>query len=107
MDGEHIVESGYDRMAEHYLGAKDADDPLTLATLEQVARAVPHGGAALDLGCGAGVPVTQWLAQRFVVTGVDVSARQIQLACEQVPEATLIRASMTGGLPARDVRPGG
>jgi hypothetical protein len=31
MDGEHIVESGYDRMAEHYLGAKDADDPLTLA----------------------------------------------------------------------------
>ena len=95
MDGEHIVESGYDRMAEHYLGGKDAEDPLTLATLEHVARAVPQGGAALDLGCGAGVPVTQWLAQRFVVTGVDVSARQIQLAREQVPEATLIRASMT------------
>ena len=75
MDEEHIVESGYDRMAEQYLGAKDADDPITLAALEQVARDVPQGGAALDLGCGAGVPVTQWLAQRFVVTGVDVSAQ--------------------------------
>ncbi len=95
MDEEHIVESGYDRMAEQYLSAKDAADPITLAALEQVARAVPRGGTALDLGCGAGVPVTQWLAQRFVLTGVDVSARQVQLAREHVPGATLIRASMT------------
>ena len=33
----------------------------------------------LDLGCGAGVPATRWLADRsFTVTGMDVSARQLE-----------------------------
>jgi 2-polyprenyl-3-methyl-5-hydroxy-6-metoxy-1,4-benzoquinol methylase len=95
VDGEQVVEAGYDHMAEHYLAAKAADDPLVLGALEQVASTLPPGGAALDLGCGAGVPATHWLAQRFEVTGVDISARQIQLAREHVPTATLIRASMT------------
>ena len=94
MDEEQIVESGYDHMAEQYLGTKGAVDSIALAALEQVARDVPQGGAALDLGCGAGVPITQWLAQRFVVTGVDVSAHQLQLAREHVPGAMFIRASM-------------
>lgn len=74
---------------------KDAADPVALAALERMARSIPQASTALDLGCGAGVPTTRWLAARFVVTGVDVSARQLQLAREQVPEATLIKASMT------------
>ncbi len=95
MDGERIVESGYDRIAEQYLATKDAGDPIVLAALEQLASIVASGSPVLDLGCGAGVPVLQWLAQHFVVTGVDISARQLQLAHEHVPAATLIRASMT------------
>jgi cyclopropane fatty-acyl-phospholipid synthase-like methyltransferase len=82
-------------MAEHYLSTREVNNPLTLAALEQFASNLPRGSAVLDLGCGAGVPVTQWLAQRFVVTGVDISARQLQLAREHVPGATLIKASMT------------
>jgi cyclopropane fatty-acyl-phospholipid synthase-like methyltransferase len=100
MDEEHLdvaslVEAGYDRMAEQYLSTKDAEDATTLTALEDLAGRLPQGSTVLDLGCGAGVPVTQWLARRFTVTGVDVSERQIQLARENVPGATLIRASMT------------
>lgn len=95
IDPVEAVEAGYDRMADDYLRAKDARDPALLASLEELDRAIPHGGAALDLGCGAGVPVTRWLAGRFAVTGIDVSDRQLELARARVPTATLIKASMT------------
>jgi cyclopropane fatty-acyl-phospholipid synthase-like methyltransferase len=91
------VEAGYDRMAEQYLATKDPEDPLALAALEDLAPVVPPGAAVLDLGCGAGVPVTRWLAGRgFAVTGVDVSARQLELARSNVPDGTFIKADMTG-----------
>ena len=90
------VESGYDRMAEHYLATKDLRDPLALGALEDLASLLPSEAAVLDLGCGAGVPVTCWLADRgFVVTGVDVSARQLELARTNVPEGTFFKADMT------------
>jgi 2-polyprenyl-3-methyl-5-hydroxy-6-metoxy-1,4-benzoquinol methylase len=90
------VESGYDRMAEQYLATKDPEDPLALAALEDLASHLPPEAAVLDLGCGAGVPVTRWLADRgFAVTGVDVSARQLELACANVPEGTFLKADMT------------
>jgi 2-polyprenyl-3-methyl-5-hydroxy-6-metoxy-1,4-benzoquinol methylase len=90
------VESGYDRMAEQYLATKDPEDPLALAALEDLASVVSPGAAVLDLGCGAGVPVTRWLAGRgFAVTGVDVSARQLELAQRNVPDGTFLKADMT------------
>jgi SAM-dependent methyltransferase len=95
MHDEHLVEAGYDRMAERYLASKQADDPVPLAALEELARDLPAGGAALDLGCGAGVPATRWLAAHFATTGVDVSARQIALARRHVPAATFVQAGMT------------
>ena len=90
------VESSYDRMAEHYLVTKDLRDPLALGALEDLASLLPSEAAVLDLGCGAGVPVTRWLADRgFVVTGVDVSAKQLELARTNVPEGTFFKADMT------------
>jgi 2-polyprenyl-3-methyl-5-hydroxy-6-metoxy-1,4-benzoquinol methylase len=90
------VESGYDRMAEQYLATKDPEDPLALRALADLASLLPKDAAVLDLGCGAGVPVTRWLADRgFAVTGVDVSAKQLELARTYVPEGTFIKADMT------------
>ena len=91
------VEFGYDRMAEQYLATKDPEDQLALAALEDLASLLPPEAAVLDLGCGAGVPVTRWLGDRgYAVTGVDVSAKQLELARRNVPEGTFLRGDMTG-----------
>lgn len=93
---KQLVESGYDRVADRYLATKNPEDPATLDALEQLARSLPPGGAVLDLGCGAGIPATRWLAEkRFAVTGVDFSARQLDLARENVPRASFVKADMT------------
>ena len=98
MRDEHrkTVEAGYDRVAEPYLATKDPEDPLVLAALEKMSQHLPPGAAVLDLGCGAGVPATRWLAERgFAVTGVDLSGKQLDLARRTVPAATFIKADMT------------
>jgi cyclopropane fatty-acyl-phospholipid synthase-like methyltransferase len=90
-----VVETGYNRVAERYLATEDREDPATLAVLEDLARDLPPGSPVLDLGCGAGVPVTRWLARRFAGTGVDVSARQLELASRHAPAANVVKADMT------------
>jgi SAM-dependent methyltransferase len=92
-DAVDLVERGYDRVAESYLATKGAD-ATTIAALEGLGRRLPSGAAVLDLGCGAGVPATRWLSERFAVTGVDVSARQLELARRHVPTAALVKADM-------------
>jgi SAM-dependent methyltransferase len=94
VDARRKVEDGYDRIAEQYLAAREPDDPRHVADLEEWGRTFPPGGAALDLGCGAGVPVARWVARRFAVTGVDVSWRQLEIARTLVPGATFLKADM-------------
>ncbi len=90
-----MVEKGYDRVAERYLATKNPRDPLAVSALEEMAHDLPTGAAVLDLGCGAGVPATLWLAERgFSVTGVDLSERQLDLARKLVPGATFLKADM-------------
>lgn len=48
------------------------------------------GSQVLDVGCGNGVPATRRLADRHEVTGIDVSAVQIERARHNVPGARLI-----------------
>lgn len=91
-----LVESGYDRMAESYLASKS---PLTAdveSLLERLIDGLSPEAPLLDLGCGAGLPVTRWLAERHPITGVDLSARQLELARANVPNAIFIQADMTG-----------
>ena len=90
------VESGYDRVAGQYLATKNPEDPLALSALEEMARDLKPNAPVLDLGCGAGVPATRWLAKRdFDVMGVDLSERQLELARGLVPGATFLKADMT------------
>lgn len=58
-------------------------------------RAVPRGAEVLDLGCGCGVPDAQLLAERFRVTGIDISDVQVDRARRLVPNARFVRADMT------------
>ncbi len=92
---KRAVETGYDRVAEQYLSTKDPEDELTLDALAELACILPPEAAVLDLGCGAGIPATRWLAERFTLTGVDISAKQLELARRNVPGASFLKADMT------------
>ncbi len=96
MDPKQIVAQGYDKIAEQHhwwAGHTRAEERqrYTDFLLEQV----PAGGSVLELGCGVGLPTARILAQRFQVTGVDLSARHIALARQNVPDATFLQADMT------------
>jgi SAM-dependent methyltransferase len=53
------------------------------------------GTPILDLGCGCGVPATAILAERFMVTGVDISPVQIERARRLVPAAQFMCHDMS------------
>jgi SAM-dependent methyltransferase len=96
-DPRRIVADGYDAIAERYFAWSDArPSPPRLRWLDRTLERVPAGSEVLDLGCGAGVPMTRALADGRDVTGVDISARQIELARAAVPGARFIHADMTG-----------
>jgi SAM-dependent methyltransferase len=102
MDPKRIVADGFDRVAETYAAWLERDGighrETYLALLE---AELPAGSKVLDLGCGAGVPIAQRLAERFEVTGIDISERQIELARRIVPGATFIHGDMaTQAFPA-------
>jgi RimJ/RimL family protein N-acetyltransferase len=95
-DPKQIVRSGYDRVSYAYR----PDEPnaqvvrLYAEWLSHLHDRVPVGGAVLDLGCGCGVPGTRLLAERYDVTGVDISPVQIERATRLVPKAKLICGDM-------------
>lgn len=96
MNPKEIVSHGYDRIAERYVdwsvgpGLEQREKYLAL-----LMERLPEGAAVLELGCATGLLTTRRLAERFRVTGVDISARQIQLARKNVPQARFIHADMT------------
>jgi SAM-dependent methyltransferase len=95
-DPRAIVAAGYDTVAERYYAWSDArPSPTRERWLAKALELIPSGTDVLDLGCGAGVPMTRALAVGRQVTGVDISARQIELARAAVPDATFIHADMT------------
>jgi ubiquinone/menaquinone biosynthesis C-methylase UbiE len=90
-----IVARGYDHIAERYAAWSQTVRVEERERYTQVlSDRLPSGADVLDLGCGAGL-TTGRLAERFVVTGVDISERQIQLARRNVPLATFVQADMT------------
>lgn len=93
-DPKLIVRRGYDLVSRAYR-ADDADDGQYGSWLDLLERRVSPGSPVLDLGCGCGVPVARRLAARYAVTGVDLSAVQIERARELVPAATFICADMS------------
>jgi SAM-dependent methyltransferase len=96
IDPRRIVADGYNTIADRYFDWSDARPSATrLRWLARALELIPEGSDVLDLGCGAGVPMTRSLAMGRRVTGVDISARQVELARAAVPEATFIHADMS------------
>jgi 2-polyprenyl-3-methyl-5-hydroxy-6-metoxy-1,4-benzoquinol methylase len=93
-DPKLVVAHGYDVVAGTYLERHGQSVVRDRWLREMIAR-LPNAARVLDLGCGAGVPVSHQLAERgFDVVGVDGSAEQIKLARRNVPDAEFIHADM-------------
>ena len=92
-DYRDLVLGTYDRIAADYNNGRLAEQADALALTPLIER-LPASARVLDLGCGAGVPITQALAGRFDVTGVDFSSARLALARKQVPAARFIEADM-------------
>ena len=96
IDPRRVVADGYDTVADRYFAWSDARPSATRRRwLARALELIPRGSQVLDLGCGAGVPMTRALAAERHVTGVDISARQVELARAAVPEASFIQADMS------------
>ena len=96
LDPKQVVADGYDRIAERYLawsGLRPSAARQRALTLAE--ERIPRGADVLELGCGAGLPMTVTLARGRHLTGVDISATQIALARRNVPEATFLHADLT------------
>jgi SAM-dependent methyltransferase len=96
MSPEQIVSSGYDQIAEIYTDwTQEVQKEQRDKYIDVLLKELPSRAEVLDLGCGAGIPATNDLAKHFVVTGIDISARMIALARDNVPSAKFIQADMT------------
>jgi SAM-dependent methyltransferase len=89
-----VVGRGYDALSYRCRG--DADALEHYATwLAQLQERVPPGGAVLDVGSGGGVPLARDLAAAgYAVTGVDLSAVQVERARRLVPTARFLHADL-------------
>ena len=94
-DPKKLVVDGYNIIAERYLAWSGLrPSPQRLHYLRRLLDMLTPGASVLELGCGAGLPVTAALADRCHVTGVDISAAQLALACQHVPRVAFVQADM-------------
>jgi SAM-dependent methyltransferase len=102
-DPRQVVASGYDRITEAYLRLVESmgGSHVREKYLQVLAERAAAGGRVLELGCGAGTPMTKALSGRFRTTGLEISSNQLALARANAPLASLLRGDMVR-LPFRD-----
>ncbi len=89
-----IVKAGHTKIAKKYHMQRNIyiSNPL----LARFSRFLPKGSRVLDLGCGAGVPVTKFLINKgYKVTGIDFAEGMLKLARKNVRNARFIKMDIT------------
>jgi len=94
MDFKKTVKEGYNTIADRYLAERTRDSE-DVRLLNDIVERLPANAKILDAGCGAGIPISQLLSERFRVTGVDFSEAQIELAQKHVANAEFFCEDMT------------
>jgi len=91
-----IVADGYDAMGENFAAWREriVGDPRREWEDELVAR-LDERARVLELGCGSGTPETRRLAERFALTGIDISPRQVERARAAIPDVEFLCADFT------------
>jgi len=63
--------------------------------LDKLISLIPTGGCILDVGCGTGFPILNYLVEKgYSVTGVDASEKMISLAERNFPSEEFVLADM-------------
>jgi 2-polyprenyl-3-methyl-5-hydroxy-6-metoxy-1,4-benzoquinol methylase len=100
-DPKRLVREGWNRVSTIYRPPGSRSDAFDHTNadyrdwMQPFFRMISAGTEVLDLGCGCGVPETRMLAERFRVTGIDISDVQIERARSLVPDARFLRGDMT------------
>ncbi len=82
-----LATNGYDQIADAYLAERRQFKNHTY--LHWLIDELPRGSTVLDIGCGAGMPIDEFLIKHgYLVWGFDVSKKQIELARKLVPRAS-------------------
>jgi cyclopropane fatty-acyl-phospholipid synthase-like methyltransferase len=91
-----IVGAGYDVIADRFVEwSAEIEDAHRSRWRQELVERLPDEARVIELGCGAGLADTRILAERFRVTGVDVSVEQIRRARVNVPTADFVLADFT------------
>jgi SAM-dependent methyltransferase len=93
-DPKEIVARGYDAVALRYAQWAGRLESPAMDWVRAFDRSLDDRSNVLELGCGRGVPATRELARRHSVTGVDISAVQVELARHHVPEASFVHGDV-------------
>ena len=89
-----LVKESYNKIAKTYHKQRNKYNSTHL--LLKFKKLVPKGSKVLDMGCGAGVPVSKFLTMNgYDVTGIDFSSSMLKLAKKNVPEAKFFEMDMT------------
>lgn len=96
----------YDRIADAYDRSRNrglSSGLMERPYLQTFSRYLPPAASVLDLGCGSGRPIAQWLIrQGCAVTGVDGAPRMLEMCQARFPKATWVQADMRAlDLPCR------
>ena len=94
MDPKQIVADGYDRIARRYAEWDAGGDEVRAWFLDEVLQRLPAGAAVLELGCGSGTAAAA-LADGRSYTGVDLSAGQLTMARERLPDLRFLQGDLT------------
>ncbi len=85
----------YNAIASNWDAARSALFGHEPAFLDRLLSNVPLPGKILDLGCGTGRPIAEFLLKRgFAVTGVDQAEDLLALARQRLPEGRWLHAHM-------------
>ncbi len=89
-----VVKKGYNKIAKKYHDQRGTYPSKKI--LSKFLKNMKKGAEVLDIGCGAGVPVSRVLVKnRYKVTGIDFSESMVKLARNNVPQAKFIKMDMT------------
>jgi cyclopropane fatty-acyl-phospholipid synthase-like methyltransferase len=90
-----VNRDSYNRIALQWSQARSHLSAIERAYLDELLRAAPMGGTVLDLGCGSGCPMAQYVVScgRHVI-GIDQSEALLNLAKKRLPNERWMLARM-------------